>query len=138
MHVLSYPSLGLMISGSLLALTTELPRMDGAQADHHRPFISIPVIVLNDLPNRPDGRQIFVGAHGVDIVQRGRVEGISIGGCEVYPNLQEKARDPSSLSCLQGTERLMKHGKSHSSPHPDPPSIRWSQTWKLTMSLLWL
>ena len=40
-----------------------------------QPFISIPVIVLNDLPNRPDGRQIFVGAHGVDIVQRGRVEG---------------------------------------------------------------
>ena len=60
--------------------------MDGVQADHHRPFISIPVIVLNDLPNSPDGRQIFVGAHGVDIVQRGRVEGISIGSCEVYPN----------------------------------------------------
>ena len=37
MHVPSYPFLGLMISGSLLALTAELPGMDGAQVDHHSP-----------------------------------------------------------------------------------------------------
>lgn len=62
--------------------------MDGTLADLQSPSPTLPVIVLNDLPNSPDGRQIFVGAHRVDIVQRGRVEGIPVGGCKVYSNLQ--------------------------------------------------
>lgn len=59
----------------------------GSRADRGVPPRS-PVVVLNDLPHSPDGRQVFVGAHGVDVVQRGGVEGIAVGGCEVYPDLQ--------------------------------------------------
>ena len=46
-------------------------------------LITPPVIVLDDFPNRGDGSGILVQAVRVVVVQRGRVLGVAVGGCEV-------------------------------------------------------
>lgn len=50
-------------------------------------FSYAPVIVLDDIAYRPDGRQVLIDPLRVDVVQRLRRTGISVGPCEVNGHL---------------------------------------------------
>lgn len=46
-----------------------------------------PVVVLDDVPHRPDGRQVLVVAFRVDVVEGLRRAGVAVGASEIDGNL---------------------------------------------------
>lgn len=50
----------------------------------------LPVIVLDDVPHRPDSRQVLIVALRVDVVEGLGSVGIPVGSCEVDGDLSPK------------------------------------------------
>lgn len=57
---------------------------------HALPFSYTPVVVLDDIANRPDSGQVLIDALRTDVVQRLRRSGIPVGACEVDGHLVKR------------------------------------------------
>lgn len=57
--------------------------------------MNLPVVVLDDITHCPDGRQVFIKAFWVDVVQGLGGAWIPIRACEVDGNLGPGWRDQS-------------------------------------------
>lgn len=53
----------------------------------NRLVLYIPVIVLDDIADRPDSREVLVNALRTNVMQRFRRLGIPVGACEVNGHL---------------------------------------------------
>lgn len=52
--------------------------------------MSLPVVVLNDVPHGPDSREVLVDALRADVVQGLRRPGIPVGAGEVHSHLLDQ------------------------------------------------
>lgn len=63
------------------------------------PFSYAPVVVLDDIADRPDSRQVLIDALRTDVVQRLRRSGIPVGPCEVDGHLLKRQQTSDAVEC---------------------------------------
>lgn len=63
------------------------------------PFSYAPVVVLDDVADRPDSRQVLIDALRTDVVQRLRRPGIPVGSCEVDGHLLKRQQTSEAVEC---------------------------------------
>lgn len=64
---------------------------------HALPFSYTPVVVLDDIANRPDSGQVLIDALRTDVVQRLRRSGIPVGPCEVDGHLVKRQQTSDAV-----------------------------------------